>query len=158
MEHKIWPSAYQNSSKSIIERNDCVVRALTETFNLNYDEAHLFAEKNLNRKPRKGVAMTANKLTELSQKNTTINNFSIHAVPNKEITYFGTKTKIGMLNGDEKELHRMTVGMFLRLKKVGRYLILVKGHAFSIVDGVIIGNKKDTLCLRCRILNVFEAK
>jgi hypothetical protein len=39
----------------------------------------------------------------------------------------------------------MTVGTFVKKNPVGTFFVLVKGHAFTIKDGVVIGNVEDAI-------------
>ena len=63
-----------------------------------------------------------------------------------------TKTKEGFV------MRSMTVGTFTKQNPAGTFFILVKGHAFTIKDGVVIGNKEDAKKLKRVILNSFEIK
>lgn len=38
----------------------------------------------------------------------------------------------------------------------GRYLIMVRGHMFTYIDGVIIGNERDSKRLKCPIIAMLE--
>ena len=156
MNHKNWPNTYKDSVKSGQERNDCFVRALTETFDIPYDEAHKLAADKFNRKNRRGTQNPYPKLIDLSKEGFMIGNYKIDYIPSWDLEYSGSKTKIGLLEGNEK--HKITVGMFLRKRPIGRYLMLVKGHAFSVVNGVIIGNKRDAQRLKARVENVIIAE
>jgi len=156
MNHKSWPNTYKYSTKSGQERNDCFVRALTETFDIPYDEAHKLAADKFNRKNRRGTQNPYPKLIDLCKEGFIIGKYKIDYIPTSDLEYSGSKTKIGLLEGNEK--HKITVGMFLRQRPIGRYLILVRGHAFSVVNGVIIGNKKDSQKLKARVQNVIIAE
>ena len=50
----------------------------------------------------------------------------------------------------------MTVGTFIKEYNVGRYLIHVRGHAFAIIDGVVVGNICDSRKLKARIINAYK--
>ena len=41
----------------------------------------------------------------------------------------------------------MTVGTFIKKYPEGTFFIIVKGHAFTIKNGVVIGNYEDALKL-----------
>jgi hypothetical protein len=45
---------------------------------------------------------------------------------------------------------------FLKKFPKGRYFILIKGHAFAIIDGVVYGNQEDATRLRARVLQAFK--
>ena len=42
--------------------------------------------------------------------------------------------------------------MFLEKFPKGRFLVIVRGHAFSIIDGVVVGNVDDGKRLRAKIV------
>ncbi len=53
-----FKNGYEVSEKSEIaknEKNDCVVRALANAFEVNYNMAHVFVSKKFNRKNGKGT-------------------------------------------------------------------------------------------------------
>ena len=156
MNHKVWPRVYKGSVKSSQERNDCFVRALTETFEIPYDEAHKLAADKFNRKNRRGTPPPYPTFLDLNKKGAMIGKYKIDFIPILDLTYEGSKTKIGLLEQSEK--HKITVGMFLRKRQVGRYLLLVRGHAFSVVNGVIIGNSNDGSRVKARVENVIIAE
>lgn len=158
MNHKVWPRAYKNSVKSSQEKNDCFVRALTETFDIPYDEAHKLAADKFNRKNRRGTASPYPKFLDLSKEGFMIGKYKVDYIPNWDLEYAGSKTRIGLLEQDKKEKYKITIGMFLRKRPLGRYLMLVRGHAFSVVNGVIIGNSNDGTRLKARIENVIIAE
>lgn len=148
-------------SDSIIakgEINDCVVRAFASCFDLQYDKAHKFVKDKFNRVDRKGTFHTVNsmmglvvnkiqvnykKVKRLGEKKDGLNNYSLR---------YKVKTKEGFV------MRSMTVGTFTKQNPAGTFFILVKGHAFTIKDGVVIGNKEDAKKLKRVILNAFEIK
>ena len=50
----------------------------------------------------------------------------------------------------------MTTGTFIKKYPVGRYLVVVRGHAFSIIDGVVVGNIEDSKMKKRVILYSWE--
>lgn len=120
----------KNSKSEIAknERKDCVVRAISSAFGLSYDKAHAYCKNELNRKDRKGTRGFEYKM-------------------NKVGTLFGkTVTKI------EKSKRPKTTQGIIRLLNEGTYLVSVAGHAFTIMDGVVIGNSSDAKKGRVRIV------
>jgi hypothetical protein len=53
-------------------------------------------------------------------------------------------------------VNRMTVGSFIKEYPKGSYLISISGHAFAIIDGVVIGNHEDSRRLRARVSNAYK--
>jgi hypothetical protein len=52
----------------------------------------------------------------------------------------------------------MTVGTFVKQNPVGTFFILVKGHAFTIKDGVVIGNWEDSVKKKRVVRFAFQIK
>ena len=58
----------------------------------------------------------------------------------------------------EKVKRKMTVGTFTKQNPVGTFFMLVKGHAFTIKDGVVIGNYEDSIRKKRILLHAFQIK
>ena len=70
---------------------------------------------------------------------------------------------IGSLAYDVKvkgEIKRrnMTVGTFVKQNPKGTFFVIVKGHAFTIKDGVVIGNFEDAIKTKRVIKCAFRIK
>ena len=52
----------------------------------------------------------------------------------------------------------MTVGTFVKQNPKGTFFVLVKGHAFTIKDGVVVGNFEDSQKLKRPMRCAFEIK
>ena len=61
------------------------------------------------------------------------------------------------VNG-QKVMRKMTVGTFTKQNSVGTFLVIVTGHAFTIKNGVVIGNWEDPKKLKKIINFAFEVK
>ena len=59
---------------------------------------------------------------------------------------------------DYGKCKKTTVGQFSKKFTKGTYFILVRGHAFTIKNGVVIGNQDDAIKLKRPIKQVFEIK
>jgi hypothetical protein len=80
--------------------------------------------------------------------------FSGITVNNKKPHVLGTKTRsiaypfslaYDVKVKGEVVQRQMTVGTFVKKNPVGTFFVLVKGHAFTIKDGVVIGNVEDAI-------------
>jgi len=135
------------------ETNDCVVRAIASSFDVSYMKAHRWAESYFDRKYRKGVYMTSTKMEKCHQK-------------------FGSKIKRigvecrdnwGIVPGIKKRDYNgeifytaTTVNRFIKEHPVGRYFLIVKGHAFAVIDGIVEGNYSDATQKRKKLRAVFK--
>ena len=144
------------------ETNDCVVRAFAVFVDLPYDEAHSEVCVCMKRRPRKGVSslniiayFRANPdrfelvATETCQHSPRWSAADIIVGNTLKSTY---QTKNGELKC------AMTVGTFAKRYNKGRYFLCVRGHCFSIVDGVIVGNASDTRKKRTIVKWAFRVK
>jgi hypothetical protein len=135
---------YNESAIAKGEKNDCVVRAVASTFGLKYDVAHKFVADEFGREPRKGTYRTSLKLSVREN----ILGTKYNIIHKKNLLYPGSARhqKIG-----GKPVN-VPLRLFLERFPKGRYLVIVKRHAFSIIDGVVIGNINDGSRLKAKIL------
>jgi len=133
---------YQESELAQSETNDCMVRATAAAFDVHYDKAHAFCAQHFYRKFRKGSFGVYYKLKEMEADGSKIFKKKIKSI--MPCTYYKVYGK---------EIQRsMTVGTFAVRYPKGTYLLLVKGHAFTIKDGEVAGgNYDDGYRLRRRV-------
>jgi len=139
------------------ERNDCVVRAFASSFGVSYDYAHKYVKENFGRKNREGTYGTVLKMKKLSEDRKQINYKKVKCLGTKSDTgihdlRYPVKTKDGIVKRE------MTVGTFVKQNPVGTFFILVSRHAFTIKDGVVIGNYEDSTKKKRVIKFAFEVK
>ncbi len=131
IEYTSTNEVYFKEREALNEKNDCVVRAIASAFNIDYLKAHSFVKYRFSRKDRGGTYSTYFKMLKLR------NAFS------KSVT---------------QKYHEEwpTVNQFLKKGYQGTYFILVRGHAFTIIDGVIHGNASDASRKRAKIRGCFK--
>lgn len=148
-------------SESIIakgETNDCVVRAFASCFDLQYDKAHKFVKEKFNRADRQGTFRTVYKMTEIANKGQQINFKKVKCLgdkteySNQRTMKYKVKTKEGFV------MRNMTVGTFTKQNPIGTFFILVDRHAFTIKNGVVIGNMEDAKKPKRVVKHAFEIK
>jgi len=140
---------YSDSKIAKSETNDCVVRSFASAFKVTYDDAHQFVSTKFNRKPRKGTARFV----------TTMNNMSNHSqnLFGKTLRRLGDGTsKNSMRFSDGSKMRNMTTFQFLKKYPKGTFMVTVSGHAFTIHNGVVIGNHEDVLKTKKVILHAWE--
>ena len=76
-------AGYGSSQIAKNEHNDCVVRAIASTFDMEYNDAHSFVQTRLGRKPKKGTRNTAVKLSSMLFRKEKINEQYIAEIPFK---------------------------------------------------------------------------
>jgi hypothetical protein len=140
---------YSDSKIAKSETNDCVVRSFASAFKTTYDDAHQFVQTKFNRKNRKGTARFV----------TTMNNMANH----NQVLWGKTLKKLGNSNSknsmkfeDKGVTRNMTTFQFLKKYPKGTYMVTVSGHAFTISNGVVIGNHEDVLKTKKVILHAWE--
>lgn len=120
------------------ETNDCVVRAIASASDMDYDSAHQFVKETFKRKNGKGTFYFRTTMNLMSENSNTINNKSVKVIKEECNTMLYYVTVKGT-----KILRNTTTSSFIKKYPVGSYVVVVKGHAFTIKDGVIIGNVED---------------
>jgi hypothetical protein len=136
---------YDNSPIAKSETNDCVVRAIASAFDLEYDRAHKFVADTFGRKPRQGTFGFGPGMNKIAEERTRIGRKCIKSMGTKSehssfrSLSYDVKVKV------VKTSRQMTVGTFISKYPLGTYVVTVKRHAFTIKDGVVIGNREDAI-------------
>ena len=149
---------YDESPIAKGETNDCVVRAFASSFEVSYDYAHKYVRENFGRINRQGTYGTVHKMRQIAEDRRQINYKKVKCLGTKTSDYgqyslkYQVKTKDGVVKRD------MTVGTFAKQNPVGTFFILVSRHAFTIKDGVVIGNWDDAVKKKRVIKFAFEVK
>ena len=149
---------YSESETARRETNDCVVRAFASSFEVSYDYAHKFVADEFGRKPRKGTYGTISKLVKMAD--------SLFKVNGKKVCPVGIRHNDNMLRSlmydvkvkGEIKKRNMTVGTFVKQNPKGTFFVLVRRHAFTIKDGVVIGNPEDAIKTKRPMRCAFEIK
>lgn len=151
---------YTDSLTAKTETNDCVVRAFASAFDVSYDYAHKYVADEFKRKPRKGTYFTAVKMTKLSEGMFRVNNKKINPMgklnPNSAVYPYSLSYKV-KVKGEMVD-RQMTVGTFVKQNPKGTFFVLVRRHAFTIKDGVVIGNYEDSIKTKRPMMAAFEIK
>ena len=121
------------------EKDDCVVRAFASAYGVTYDYAHKKVAEVFGRKNRQGTAYFSLTMNALASKEIKFNRKGVTRI----------KEDIGLSYWFEVKgkstLRNMTTAKFLEKYSKGTYIVTVKGHAFTIKNGVVIGNTDDAL-------------
>ncbi len=130
------------------ETNDCVVRAFSSAFDLSYRQAHDLCRTKFGRRYRGGVRNLQ---------------YSLNANPGEELKKLSGKTYQKVTNElgrkfypSTNKLRKKTIGTFIKEGIRGTFLVIISRHAFTIKDGVVIGNECDARRLRARIEDVYR--
>jgi hypothetical protein len=142
------------------ETSDCVVRAFAASTGKPYQEAHQFVATHLGRRPRQGT--NTHRIIKCLNDGFALG-VKFEAVGDRKTVYYeGGQSYIAIAPGTtyragNKVFNRaMTLYTFLKEYPKGSYFVLVRAHAFAVVDGVIIGNYQDAKKLRTRLNGVYK--
>ena len=114
------------------EGNDCVVLAIANAMGVDYDTAHTYARRQLNRRDGRGV-MDVNIHSEFGKGNI--------KVGDKEATFtqmLGLKIKNRYVVKGETIDRKKTLKSFIQSHPKGTYIVLVAKHALVVKDGILI--------------------
>ena len=135
-----FKNGYKVSNGSLIaagEKNDCVVRACANAFNITYDIAHKFVAVEFKRKARKGTKKVYNTFKELGKVSFELFQDTLFPVT-KEYKLSCVNKPI---NKDyTHKAVKYTVKTFCAKYSVGTFIVLVNKHALVIRDGVVVDN------------------
>jgi len=142
---------YSDSSIAKNELNDCVVRAIASAFETHYDDAHQFVKVKFGREDRKGTKFFIGGMRGMVEKGVLINgkSFSNLGDSNGSMKY-DVKVK------GEIVKRNMTTSTFIKKYPVGNYVVVVRGHAFSIINGIVVGNTGDAKMKKRVILRAWK--
>lgn len=134
-------AAQSNIAKN--EYDDCVVRAFMAALDISYDQAHAWVKKNMKREDRKGTYTgKAVKIIEGKTKNGYKINF-IGLNPSKKCWEKGVGSNKVLANPKYKKQTGYTLKSFIENNPVGRFVLIVHGHAVAVVNGVLYGNTNE---------------
>jgi hypothetical protein len=123
------------------ETKDCWVRAMAAAFKVPYAQAHEVAAKQFGRQPRQGTRAVEPTMAKL--------NHTLFGRQLRKLTPEERTTRY--VNYGQVVTRQMTVKTFLKQYPTGVFILLVRGHAFRIDNGVVIGNTSDASKLRVRL-------
>jgi len=136
---------YAESTLAKKEKNDCVVRSLASAFNIPYEDSHEYVRKMFHRQNRQGTRNFVYVMNALFDNGEKIGKkrFKPLGVRERLMNKYSLVYDV-KVNG-EKVKRKMTVGTFISKHKKGSYVLTVNGHAFTVKDGVVIGNTDDAM-------------
>lgn len=133
----------KNTSKlAHSENNDCVVRAFMAALDISYDQAHAWVKKELNRQDRKGTFMNAYSKNIIGKTKNGKKISFIGAHPSRDMKFSVGSTKV-LANKQYKKPTGYTLKSFMENNPVGRFVLIVQGHAVAVVNGVLYGNSDE---------------
>jgi len=152
LDKKVFKSGYEVSKASEIakaEKNDCVVRAVSNAFEVTYNTAHAFVKATFNRKDRKGTKGTYGTLKTLKdvtlEDENKVGQLSLFPKSTtRTVKYVGSTPKRGGKLYNTDYTHKKvayTVKTFLNKFRKGTYIVLVHKHALVVKNGVLIDNQ-----------------
>ena len=135
-----FKSGYEVSKGSLIakgEKNDCVVRAIANAFNISYDIAHEFTAKEFKRKARKGTKAVYSTFKALGEVSFELFKDTLFPVTKE----YNLKFVHNPINPEytHKQV-KYTVKTFSAMFNKGTYVVLVHKHALTIKDGIVVDN------------------
>ena len=134
--------ANESSELAKKEDNDCVVRAFMCALDLPYNQAHAWVKKELKRVDRKGTFMSAYSKNIIGKTKNGKKISFIGAHPSRNMKHSVGSNKV-LVNKQYKKATGYTLKSFMENNPVGRFVLIVQGHAVAIVNGVLYGNHNE---------------
>lgn len=135
-------------SESVIaksETNDCFVRAVASAYEIPYDDAHTWVKEKFGRKNRKGTMAVSCKMATMSSLGQTFSGKSIKPIE-----------KLRSYDSVNMKMKRTTLNQFIKKYSTGTYILIVRGHAFTLKNGAVIGNTQDATSMKKIVHEAFE--
>ena len=149
---------YNDSVIARGETNDCVVRAFASSFDVSYDYAHKYVAEEFGRKPKKGTYGTITTLVKMADSLIKVNGKKICPLGVRHNDYLLRSLMYDVKVKGVTKKRNMTVGTFVKQNPKGTFFVLVRRHAFTIIDGVVIGNPEDSIKTKRPMRCAFEIK
>lgn len=127
------------------EKNDCVVRAIANACDVNYEQAYKYAVNTFDRKKGKGTMFftpTLKEKPEMVFDNVGQLNLFEEGIK-RTVKHIGDMPKLGGDLKNPKYKHKpvaYTVKEFARQYNKGNYILAVSKHALAVKDGVVVDN------------------
>ena len=144
-------SDYRSVKKELNETRDCTVTATAVSFGVSYKQAHTFLSETFGRQHGKGIPFSV-KIDE--QPNVKLNGKKFHKVDIKELKYPGSNRFIREQNKNQLNIVKMPLSKIQEKFNEGTYLVLVKGHALAMKDGVIVD--ENGYHQRRKVMNLYK--
>jgi ABC-type dipeptide/oligopeptide/nickel transport system permease component len=133
---------FEASTLAKSETSDCVVLSIATAFSVSYEESHEFVKHTFKRKFRKGTNMFAYRLNKYAETYGEL--FGTKIIPmGVKTSQYNYSLIYDAKVGKKTVKRKMTVGTFIKNNPIGTFIVVVTGHAFTIIDGVVIGNYSD---------------
>ena len=135
-----FKSGYEVSNGSLLaksEKNDCLVRAFANAFNITYDVAHEFTAKEFKRKARKGTKAVFSTFSALGKVSFEL--FKDSLFPVKKEYKLSCVSRLINKEYTHKKV-KYTVKTFCAKYSKGTYIVLVNKHALVIKNGIVVDN------------------
>jgi hypothetical protein len=126
--------ADSQSELSKKEDNDCVVRAFMAALDIPYDKAHAWVKKELRRQDRKGTFTNAYAKKIIGRTKNGYKISFIGAHPSRNMQYSVGSNKM-LINRQYKKPTGYTLKSFMENNPVGRFVLIVQGHAVAVING-----------------------
>jgi len=144
-----FENGYEVSGSSEVakrEKNDCVVRAIANACDVNYNQAHKYVAEKFDRKKGKGTQMFMSTLDQINMMRfDQVGQLSMFDEGDvRSIKCVGKAPKQGGELVNPKYKHKpvaFTVKEFAQKFNKGIYIVAVNKHALAIKNGVIIDNR-----------------
>ena len=137
----------KNINVNSLEYNDsngCSVYAISNSFDITYDEAYDFCKVMYNRELKRGV-----KTYLFCGRN--------NMISNHRISYFGKRMRvIENTHYSSGKKRKMSVQTFIKNHPKGTFILGVRGHTFVVKDSVVYGIYNDSKKLRTHVSECWE--
>jgi len=142
-------SEKQDSKLASKETNDCVVRAFMCALDIPYGQAHTWVKNKLFRKNKQGTMLDSfgGLIIGKLKNGYKIDLVGVHPLYkgryNKASSGLNSIKRPMLINPKYKKPTGYTLKSFIENNPIGRFVLIVQGHAVAVVNGVLYGNQNE---------------
>lgn len=136
---------YSESAIAKNESNDCFVRAVASAYEISYDKAHVWVKEKFGRKNRKGTFNVVMFMEQFSRERKMFNGKRVKIIE-----------KIREYDSTKLRFKRTTLNQFMKKYSKGTYIVIVSRHAFTVMNGFVVGNPSDSKSIKKVVHNAFK--
>jgi hypothetical protein len=136
---------YNDSLLAQTESNDCFVRSVASAYNVHYEKAHSWVKKYFKRKNNQGTYNVVMFMEQFARERKMFNGKRVKTIE-----------KIREYDSTKLRFKRTTLNQFMKKHSKGTYIVIVSRHAFTVMNGFVIGNSTDSTQIKKVVHNAFK--
>jgi hypothetical protein len=136
---------YNDSVLAQTETNDCFVRSVASAYDVHYEKAHDWVKKYFKRKNNQGTFNVVLFMEQFARERKMFNGKRVKTIE-----------KLRDYDSNKLRFKRTTLNQFIKKYSKGTYIVIVSRHAFTVMNGFVIGNPNDSTQIKKSVHSAFK--